>query len=266
MHSPIFLLIYLFLFPKILSYRLLKKYSSEKFPCSEANRIVFDSKEFNLNEEMYFTFKLDNNGLQDTIYYDFYEEINIEDSDAIGLLRTTKMKEPQSSSTTKTNKKVTSLKKYYKIQKDINNDFLLIDFTCHTGTLTIENTKEDEQKKNNVIIIVVVCVIAFLVILFTVIACIRRKKRRLERAAMQASAAGYYAQAGMAMGMSMVPPYGSSYMMPNMPPSVGLGGQPIAYSRVGNDVTQLAPNTPNGLNPQPQDSTSAKRIKVKKIK
>lgn len=266
MNFSFFILIFFFLFQKILSYRLLKKYSSEKFPCSEANRIVFDSKEFSLNEDIYFTFKLDDNGLQDTIFYNFYEDINIDDSDAIGLLSATKKKEPHSSLNTKTNKRITSQKKYYKIQKEIDNNFLLIDFTCHTGTLTIENTKEDGQKKNNIIIIVVVCVIFFLVILFTVIACIRRRKRRLERAAMQASAAGYYAQAGMAMGMSMVPPYGSSYMMPNMPPPVGLGGQPVAYSRVGNDVTQLTPVTPNGLNPQPQDPTSSKRIRVKKIK
>ena len=78
------------------------------------------------------------------------------------------------------------------------------------------------------------------------------------------AATNCYAQpvTGMGMGMGMTSGYGSGYAMNNMPPPPGNMGmqQPIAYSRVGNDVTQLEPKSPDQYIPQ----SSGHRIKKNK--
>ena len=207
----IFFIFSSFLFNEILSIDFLKKYSSVKVSCPTKKKMVFDSSEFNLNEDMFFTFKLNAKGLDGRIYYSFYENINIEDNNSINDKYGSTPKDPTSSMTTKTNNVVKSETKYYKIKKDIENIFLLLQFYCDRGTLTIENTKEDKGKQNQIIIIVVICVVFVIGFIITIVCCIRRRKARIARAAaMQASGMTYYANpaVGVGMSMGMAPGYG----------------------------------------------------------
>lgn len=252
-----------FLFSKVSSIQLLKKYSSIKVSCSDL-MIAFDSSEFNLNDDLYFTFKLDSKNLEKTLLYDFYENIDVQDDNLISILNPSKKKEPDSSLDTKTNNIVTERKNYYTIKKEIEYDFLLLDFQCSGGSLTIENTKKSGDKVNTIIIIVIACVFGVILIVVMIVVCIKRRANRMARAALRMSASGYYPQPGMAMsmGMSVVPPVGGSYMMGNIPPHQGnlAMQQPVAYSRMGNDVTQV---TPNQMIPPP---SSGRKIGVKKFK
>ena len=146
----------------------------------------------------------------------------------------------------------------------------MIDFHCTNGDLTIENTKEDDGNKEMIIIIVVFVVFFVIIIVITVICCIRRRKARAARMAMrmQMASGAYYPQPGMSMGMSvgvgMPPAYGSNYMMNNMPPQPNMmGSQPVAYSRMPNDATQIEPNAQNPDEiPQPNSGMRIKKTKV----
>lgn len=271
-----FIILFLFLVTNILSIKILQKYSSIEVQCPQEKSIAFDSSGFNLNEEMFFVFKLKGRGLQKKIYYRFYDEVDEKEVYDLDENRD-KVSTPTSSSEVKKMDEITSMTKYYTIKKDENRNFVVIDFTCSVGgTLTIENTKEDGGKKANTIIIIVVVVVVVVVIVVIVITCIKRKKARAAKAAMRmAMASGsYYPQPGMNMGMSVgvgmtpgypgYPGYGNNYMMNNMPPQPNnISSKPVAYSRVGNDLTQIDPNSPNPNEIPPM--TSGVRIKNKKV-
>ena len=121
-----------------------------------------------------------------------------------------------------------------------------------------------------IIIIVVFVVFFVIIIVITVICCIRRRKARAARMAMrmQMASGAYYPPPGMGMGMSvgvgMPPAYGSNYMMNNMPPQPNMmGSQPVAYSRMPNDATQIEPNAQNPDEiPQPNSGMRIKKTKV----
>ena len=273
-----FIILYFFLVTNILSIEILQKYGSIEVDCPEDKSIAFDSSGFNLNEEMFFGFKLKGRGLYKEIYYKFLDTVDKELTLDYDLDETTgKTCTPTSSSEVKKMNEVTSMTKYYTIKKDENKNFAIIDFTCLVGgKLTIENTKEDSGKKVNTIIIIVVVVVVVVVIVVIVISCIKRKKARAAKAAMRmAMASGnYYPQPGMNMGMSVgvgmtpgypaYPGYGNNYMANNMPPQPNnINSKPVAYSRVGNDLTQIEPNSPNPNENPPM--TSGLRIKNKKV-
>ena len=161
-------------------------------------------------------------------------------------------------------------KHYYTINKEEDKKYLLIGFDCTSGDLTIENTKEDDGNKEMIIIIVVFVVFFVIIIVITVICCIRRRKARAARMAMrmQMASGAYYPPPGMGMGMSvgvgMPPAYGGNYMMNNMPPQPNMmGSQPVAYSRMPNDATQVEPNAQNPDEiPQPNSGMRIKKTKV----
>ena len=262
-----FFILYFVSFSNILSIQILKKYSSIKVGCTDKS-IAFDSRGFNINDEMFFTFSLSGKKLEKKIYYQFEDFVSEERTYQINS-GNGKSKEPTSSYETKSGNKVT-INHYYSINKLEDKHYTLIGFYCEYGTLTIENTKEDGGKKANTIIIIVVVVCCVVVVGIIIFCCIRAKKTRAARAAMrmQMASGGYYPQPGMNMGMGMsvgigMPPaYGSNYMMNNMPPQPGLiSSQPVAYSRMPNDATQIEPNSPNEL-AQP---SSGKRIIKSKV-
>ena len=255
-------------FNKIFSYELLQKYGSKSVICSSNSyqKIAFNSSGFKLNEGIYFTFDYNNECYETKLYYQFHDIPNIDDIFDISTYQIEKSTTPVSSvnSDSKGKNKYNSYKKFYTINKDEDKNVLILKYKCEKGSVTIENTKEDKGKQNKILIIVLVVVLCAGVIVMIVCVCIRRKKRQMQRAAMKASAAQMYSQSmGMGMGMApgMVQPmaagYGSNVMMNNLLPQVNIGSQPVAYSRVGNDVTQLASPTPNSIMNQP---SSGKRM------
>ena len=253
------------LFIKILSIQILQKYSSVKVQCSTEKNIAFDSSGFNLYENMFFSFDLDGNHLRQEIYIEFYDEIDEQSMNKTN--KDGKPINPTSSSQTTKNGEISSMKKSYTIYKDEEKNYVGIGFDCG-GTLTIKNTKEDEGNKGNTILIILVVVLVVAVIVAVIISCIRRKKAREARAAMrmQMAAGGYYPgmNMGMSVGMGMPAVYGSNYMMNNMPPQPGLiGSQPVAYSRMPNDATQIIDQ--NSPNPNENPPSSELRIKGKKV-
>lgn len=262
MNSLIKLLIFFSIsFNIIFSYELLKQYGKKTFSCSNGyQKIAFNSSGFKLNEGIYFTFDYDNECYETKLYYQFHDIPNIDDIFDINIYQAEKSTTPVSTvnSDSKGKKKYKSYKKFYTINKDEDKNVLLLKFNCKEGSVTIENTKEDKGKQNKILIIVLVVVLCVGVIVTIICVCIRRKKRQMQRAAMRASAAQMYSQSmGMGMGMApgMIQPmaagYGSNVMMNNLPPQGNIGSQPVAYSRVGNDVTQLASPTPNSIMNQP---------------
>lgn len=271
----IFLILFSFLLSEILSIKSLAKYGSVELKCSNVNRIVFDSSGFNLNEEMYFTLTLtlsisrgsssssSSKYLGDEINYEFYPD-DINDDGNVDSLSCSK----HVGSTTESSSDVNGKKyyKYYAISKNVDNDYLLMDFDCRDGSLKIENTKENKGKQQKIIIIVVV--VFFVVLFVVVIVCIsvKRRQQQMARTGMKMATAGMMMQAAANCYpqpvMGMASGYGSGYAMNNMPPPPGNMGiqQPVAYSRVGNDVTQIEPKYPNQFVPQ----SSEKRIKKNK--
>ena len=105
MNVIFFTFIYLTFAPKkILSIDVLNKYSSIKISCSQ-KQILFDSKDFSLNEEMYFTLSIKTSGLGENLYYNFYNELDINNSTEISSLSATKYKTPESTSKSTKKKK-----------------------------------------------------------------------------------------------------------------------------------------------------------------
>ena len=265
----IFLILFSFLLSEILSIETISKYGTVDVKCSD-DRVIFDSSGFNLNEDMYFTFSLSTTStskLESKIKYDFHSFVDDSNADILSCSR----KSTSSTSTSSKSGYTKTYKTYYTINKDKDEKYLLIEFYCSSGTLTIENTEENKGKQAIIIIVVVVVVCAVIAIIVIVCTCIRRRQRQMAKASMQtaktgmimqaaANAANYYAQP--VMGMGMTSGYGSGYAMNNMPPPPGNMGmqQPIAYSRVGDDVTQIEPKSPGQYVPQ----SSGQRIKKSK--
>ena len=247
----------------------MEKYSSIKLKCNDVKSIAFDSRGFDLNENMFFTFHYIGmrNFLFDEIQYKF--ENDVQEYHDNGYIDG-KRKDPLSSSEVKQDFNEYSIKNYYKISNEENKNYLLIGFHCTNEDLTIENTKDNEGKKIIIIVIIVFVVFFVIIIVIIVICCIRRRKARAARMAMrmQMASGAYYPPPGMGMGMSvgvgMPPAYGGNYMMNNMPPQPNMmGSQPVAYSRMPNDATQIEPNAQNPDEiPQPNSGMRIKKTKV----
>ena len=262
------------LFTKILSIKILSKYGSTTIDCkitNHENTIAFDSSGFGSKEDMFFTFSLEGSkGLESVIKYKFEDTVDKEQSSNYYYPSYGKTKDTSSTSESKVLNKVT-LKHYYTINKEEDKNYLIIGFDCTSGELTIENTKENDSGNKAVIIIIVVFSVFFVVIIIiVVVSVIRRRKARAVRMAarMQMASGAYYPPPGMGMsvgmGMGMAPAYGSNYMINNMPPQPNMmGSQPVAYSRMPNDVTQIEPNSqnPNEI-PQPNSGMRIKKAKV----
>ena len=248
-----------FLLSEIYSIELLQKFSSITIQCTE-KRLAFDSSEFKLNEKIFFSFTLDDNGLDKILYFDYFQDIDLSDPIEILGFELFKKSESTSSFSKKKNNKVTSMTHYFTVKKEIEEDFLIMQLPCTYGTLTVENTKEDKEKRN-IIIISVVCSVCFVIVIVIIIfTCIRRNRMRMARQAMkigamgQMASPGYYPQHGRMSGL------GSNYLMNNLPPAQGsLIPQAIPYSKGAQDMTQLA-DPPNSIDP----SISRKRKKKHK--
>ena len=272
-----FFIFFFILFAKILSIRILEKYGSTTIICKSPgedgyeNAIALDSSGFDLKEDIFFTFKLEGRTTDMTsqIKYKFEDNVDRDVSSTIYYLQLSKTKDSSSNSQSQVMNKYT-YKHYYTINKEEDKKYLLIGFDCTSGELTIENTKEDDGNKEMIIIIVVFVVFFVIIIVITVICCIRRRKARAARMAMrmQMASGAYYPPPGMGMGMSvgvgMPPAYGGNYMMNNMPPQPNMmGSQPVAYSRMPNDATQIEPNAQNPDEiPQPNSGMRIKKTKV----
>ena len=259
MNVIFFTFIYLTFAPKkILSIDVLNKYSSIKISCSQ-KQILFDSKDFSLNEEMYFTLSIKTSGLGENLYYNFYNELDINNSTEISSLSATKYKTPESTSKSTTKKKkkktVKSQIHYYTIGKEEESNYLFLKFSCpDKETITIENTKEDKGKQNKTIKIIAIVALVVIIIIIVIVVIIKRKKAQAARATQAAQATmymggqSYYPQPGM----DVVP----SGMMSNIPPPVAYpppGGYPppssAVYSRMNNYPTNIAPNNQNNIVP-----------------
>ena len=272
-----FFIFFFILFAKILSIKILEKYGSTTIICKSPgedgyeNAIAFDSSGFNLKEDIFFTFKLEGErrDMTSQINYEFLDTVVRENDYNNYFNGNGKTKDSSSDSQSQVMGKYT-YKHYYTINKEEDKKYLLIGFDCTSGDLTIENTKEDDGNKEMIIIIVVFVVFFVIIIVITVICCIRRRKARAARMAMrmQMASGAYYPPPGMGMGMSvgvgMPPAYGSNYMMNNMPPQPNMmGSQPVAYSRMPNDATQIEPNAQNPDEiPQPNSGMRIKKTKV----
>ena len=271
-----FFIFFFILFAKILSIRILEKYGSTTIKCKDPsdenyeNAIALDSSGFDLKEDIFFTFKLEGTtDMRTQINYEFLDAVEREDNYRDYFNSNGKTKDSSSNSQSQVMGKYT-YKHYYTINKEEDKKYLLIGFDCTSGDLTIENTKEDDGNKEMIIIIVVFVVFFIIIIVITVICCIRRRKARAARMAMrmQMASGAYYPPPGMGMGMSvgvgMPPAYGSNYMMNNMPPQPNMmGSQPVAYSRMPNDATQIEPNAQNPDEiPQPNSGMRIKKTKV----
>ena len=271
-----FFIFFFIIFAKILSIKILEKYGSTTIICKSPgedgyeNAIALDSSGFDLKEDIFFTFKLE--GVRDMtsqINYEFLDAVVRENDYKNYFNSNSKTKDSSSNSQSQVMGKYT-YKHYYTINKEEDKKYLLIGFDCTSGELTIENTKEDDGNKEMIIIIVVFVVFFVIIIVITVICCIRRRKARAARMAMrmQMASGAYYPPPGMGMGMSvgvgMPPAYGSNYMMNNMPPQPNMmGSQPVAYSRMPNDATQIEPNAQNPDEiPQPNSGMRIKKTKV----
>jgi len=270
-----FFIFFFILFAKILSIRILEKYGSTTITCKKPeetiyeNTIAFDSSGFNSKDDIFFTFKFEGTGnLNKEINYKFKDTVDKEQDPDTYYSLLDKTKEPSSTSQSQVMDKFT-LKHYYTIKKEDKN-YLLIGYVCNSGSLTIENTKEDDGNKEMIIIIVVFVVFFVVVVVIIIICTIRRRKARAARMAMrmQMASGAYYPPPGMGMGMSvgvgMPPAYGGNYMMNNMPPQPNMmGSQPVAYSRMPNDATQIEPNAQNPDEiPQPNSGMRIKKTKV----
>ena len=272
-----FFIFFFILFAKILSIKILEKYGSTTIKCKDPsdanyeNAIAFDSSGFNLKEDIFFTFKLEGRTTDMTsqIKYKFEDNVDRDVSSTIYYLQLSKTKDSSSNSQSQVMNKYT-YKHYYTINKEEDKKYLLIGFDCTSGELTIENTKEDDGNKEMIIIIVVFVVFFVVIVVITIICCIRRRKARAARMAMrmQMASGAYYPPPGMGMGMSvgvgMPPAYGGNYMMNNMPPQPNMmGSQPVAYSRMPNDATQIEPNAQNPDEIlQPNSGMRIKKTKV----
>ena len=262
---------YLIFFNKILSLKVLQKGSSIKVKCSE-ERVALNCTEFNSNEELYINFKLDSSGLKDEIKYLFQKNINFDNPKEIILLQCDKRIKAYTTSTSSVNGYVQSMTAYYTIQKEAESNYLLMEFFCGTtmGSITVQNTSYNKGKASKILEIVLPIVIVIVAIIIVSVIMYRRRKAKAAQVAMQISAAQAYYSQGMNMNMApgMVVPVGhilpgeSGYvnnnMMNNIPPiQNNIGLQPAMYSRVQNDMTQLAANSPNSIIPP----TTEKRIK-----
>jgi len=272
-----FFIFFFILFAKILSIKILEKYGSTTIICKSPgedgyeNAIALDSSGFDLKEDIFFTFKLEGRTTDMTsqIKYKFEDNVDRDVSSTIYYLQLSKTKDSSSNSQSQVMNKYT-YKHYYTINKEEDKKYLLIGFDCTSGELTIENTKEDDGNKEMIIIIVVFVVFFVVIVVITIICCIRRRKARAARMAMrmQMASGAYYPPPGMGMGMSvgvgMPPAYGGNYMMNNMPPQPNMmGSQPVAYSRMPNDATQIEPNAQNPDEiPQPNSGMRIKKTKV----
>ena len=272
-----FFIFFFILFAKILSIKILEKYGSTTITCRNrgnenyVNAIALDSSGFNLKDDIFFTFKLEKgtSDMRTQINYEFLDAVVRENDYNNYFNSNSKTKDSSSNSQSQVMGKYT-YKHYYTINKEEDKKYLLIGFDCTSGELTIENTKEDDGNKEMIIIIVVFVVFFVVIVVITIICCIRRRKTRAARMAMrmQMASGAYYPQPGMSMGISvgvgMPPAYGSNYMMNNMPPQTNMmGSQPVAYSRMPNDVTQIEPNAQNPDEiPQPNSGMRIKKTKV----
>ena len=267
-----YLFFYLIFFNKILSLKVLQKGSSIKVDCLD-ERVAFNCTEFNSNQEIYINFKLDHDGLKDEIKYKFYKNINFDDPKEVILLECDKRIKAYHTSTNSVNNYVYSITDYYTINKEAENNYLLMEFFCPNkiGTITVENTSYNKGKASKAYIYIVVGVILVIGIVILSIIVYRRKKEMAAEAKMQMSSAQGYSQG---MGMNMAPgmvasptpivPGESGYINNNMvnnnpPLQNNLGIQPVMYSRVQNDMTQIASNSPNSI----IEPTTEKRFKGK---
>ena len=69
-YKYIFFIFFFFLFKNIVSINnIFGKEGSVKVDCRNVNSVAFNSIGFNINDEMFFTFKLGGNSLSKTIYH-----------------------------------------------------------------------------------------------------------------------------------------------------------------------------------------------------
>ena len=273
-----FFIFFFILFAEILSIKILEKYGSTTIICKSLgevgyeNAIALDSSGFDLKEDIFFTFKLEGERRRDMtsqIKYKFEDNVDKDTSSTTYYSQLSKTKDSSSNSESQVMGKYT-YKHYYTINKEEDKNYLLIGFDCTSGELTIENTKEDDGNKEMIIIIVVFVVFFVVIVVIIIICTIRSRRARAARMAMrmQMASGAYYPPPGMGMGMSvgvgMPPAYGSNYMMNNMPPQPNMmGSQPVAYSRMPNDATQVEPNAQNPDEiPQPNSGMRIKKTKV----
>ena len=156
----------------------LEKYEKGNFDYDDYY-IIFDSKDFNVGDEIYF--KLTSTCFsRDYISYEFFDnftafEERVDESKSWPYVS----KYPTVESDTSTHLQT----KYYTIKKDqkildhlgVKGDYLSFVFYYDCGRVTIENTKENEGDVTMIVIIVVV-VVAVLAIIAIIIYCWRKKK------------------------------------------------------------------------------------------
>ena len=160
----------------------LKKYEKCTVPSSDRH-IIFDSSEFNKDEEIYFKITADIFN-KDEILYQFFDDAAAMSNVDFNTYKTAKC--------SKTDKEfnhgdVVSQTNYYTIKKSerdlgsLEGKYLVIVFNCE-GNVLIENTKENEGDTTLIAIIVVVVVVAIVAAICIFCYC-RRKKLAAQNAA-----------------------------------------------------------------------------------
>ena len=159
----------------------LEKYGKDNFNWDDYY-IIFDSKEFDVGEEIYF--KLTSTCQSENyISYEFFDNY-IAFEEKVNENKSWPWEFDSKYLTIETDSSTNLQTKYYTIKKDqkildhlgVKGDYLSFVFYYYDcGTVTIENTKENEGDVTMIVIIVVV-VVAVLAIIAIIIYCWRKKK------------------------------------------------------------------------------------------
>ena len=222
----------------ILCVEVLKKNDNKKI---YDNHIVFESKEFAVEDKMYFTIKSECD-CDDYLYYKYYD--NLEDIN--DYINPTLYISHKSETATRVNGNIKSLTRKFTIKKkkeDLSNlrgDYLYLKYNCYcSGSIEFENTSSDDD--STTIILVVVFVLFAIVIGILVWRCYRRRKLRMAHYQENYNNQVNYYYPQMQMPMPVYQQYGNQaivYQNPNANQNV--------------KVVYVKPNKANNMNIPPK--------------
>ena len=239
----------------VLSFEILQKYGTLK---TWDDHIVFESKDFSIGDEMYFSLKTVNY-CDDYLYYQYYDNID----DINDNIDPTYYVIYDSKSSVTVNGVLESLTKSFIIEKKgedlngLNGNYLYLKFDC-PGSVEIENTKSSGKSTIIIIIIVLIVVVLAIIIIFIVIFfCCCKKARALNRLPNIPQNYGYQVNPYYQQ-MPVYPQYVNNAMVYQMPSSI----PNIVYVNSNNannyNMPQNVPVVENQIN-QPIPKTSTNR-------
>ena len=172
-HLLIIIIIFTFLLSNVLLDNELEKYQKKIF---KDGYVIFNSKDFKNDEEMYFKITADF-FYGDQIDYIYLDDVRDFDENNTFYYH---QRSEKTDNKTDADGNLMSQTKYYIITKRLSEigtlkgDYLVIIFYCE-GDAEIENTKENEGKVSLIVIIVVV-VLVVIALIFVIYCCWKKRK------------------------------------------------------------------------------------------